>query len=119
MKFLVFILATFILFLAIKPGVDLLSFQEDAQQTCCDEQCSSTSQNEKSQNQTQDNDCGGKSCNPFQVCGSCVLVCVNFAFYFISKASMFSKKGFTYQSIFSTQYTSDFWQPPKIVYYPF
>ena len=115
MKFLVFILATFILFLAVKPGVDLLSFQKDTEQPCCDGQCSPTSNNEKSQKQKQNNDCGGKSCNPFQVCGSCVLVCVNFAFYFISKTSIFSKKGFTYQSIFSTQYTSDFWQPPKIV----
>jgi len=117
MKLLTFILATFILFLAVKPGVDSISLQTDTEQTCCGGQCAPISDNENSQDQdqNQDNDCNGKSCNPFQVCGSCVLVCLNLPFAYIPKPTVFSDKGFTYQSDFISQFASDFWHPPKIV----
>jgi len=115
MKFLTFILATFILFLAVKPGIDLLSLQTDTEQTCCGGQCTPTSDSDNSQDQNQDNDCDGKSCNPFQVCSSCVLVCMNLPFDYIPKPTVFSNKGFTYQSAFISQFASDFWRPPKIV----
>lgn len=115
MKFLTFILATFILFLAVKPGMDLLSLQADTEQTCCGGQCSPTADNDNSQDQNKDNDCDGKSCNPFQVCSSCVLVCLNIPFDCIPKPTAFSDKGFTYLSAFTSQFAPDFWQPPKIV----
>jgi hypothetical protein len=115
MKFLIFILATFILFLAVKPGMDFLSLQTDTEQTCCDGQCSPTSDNDNSKKQNQDNDCDGKACNPFQVCSSCILVCLNIPLDCIPKPITFSDKGFTYQSVFTSQFSPDFWQPPKIV----
>jgi len=115
MKFLTFILATFILFLAVKPGMDLLSLQADTAQTCCSGQCTPNSDNDNSQDQNQDNDCGGNVCNPFQVCSSCVLVCLNIPFDYIPKPTTFSYKGFSYQSVFTSQFAPDFWQPPKIV----
>lgn len=115
MKFLILILATFILFLAVKPGIDTLSLQADTEQTCCGGQCTPISDNDNSQGQNQDNDCDGKSCNPFQVCGYCVLVCLNLPFDYILKPTAFSDKGFSYQSVFTSQFASDFWQPPKIV----
>jgi hypothetical protein len=115
MKLLTFILATFILFLAVKPGIDLLSSQVDTEQTCCCGQCTPTSDNDNSQGQNQDNDCDRKACNPFQVCGSCVLVCLNLPFNYIPKPTALPDKGFTYQSVFTSQFAPDFWQPPKIV----
>lgn len=118
MKVLTFILATIILFLVIKPGIDLLSLQADTEQTCCGRQCPPTSDNDKSKNQEKDNDCDGKTCNPFQVCSSCVLVCLNMLFDYILISTAFSDKGFTHQSIFTSQCASDFWQPPKTVYQP-
>ena len=60
MKLLTFILATFILFLAVKPGVDSISLQTDTEQTCCGGQCTPTSDSDNSQDQNQDNDCDGK-----------------------------------------------------------
>jgi hypothetical protein len=115
MKILTFILATFILLLAVKPGIDLLSLQADTEQTCCGGQCPQTSDNHKSQEQNQDNDCEEKSCNPFQVCSSCVLVCFNLPLISIPKPTVFSDEKFTYQSTFTSQFAPDFWQPPKIV----
>lgn len=115
MKLLTFILATFILFLAVKPGIDLLSLHADNEQTCCGGQCTQTSNNDNSQDQNKDNDCDGKSCNPFQVCSSCVLVCFNIPLISIPKPTVFSDKGFIYQSTFTSQFAPDFWQPPKII----
>jgi len=115
MKILTFILATFILFLAVKPGIDLLSLQAGTEQTCCGGQCSPISDNDNSQDQNKDNDCDGKSCNPFQVCSSCVLVCFNLPLISIPKPTVFSDEKFTYQSTFTSQFDPDFWQPPKIV----
>jgi hypothetical protein len=103
MKILTFILATFILFLAVKPGIDLLSLQTDTEQTCCGGQCSPTSDNGTSQDKN------------FQVCSSCVLVCFNIPLISIPRPTVFSDKGFTYQSTFTSQFAPDFWQPPKIV----
>jgi len=115
MKSLTFILAIFILFLVVKPGMDLLSSQAVKELTSCGGQCAPTSDNDNSEDQNQDNDCGGKVCNPFQVCGSCVLVYLSLSFDYIPKPTTFSDKGFTYQFVFTSQFASDFWQPPKIV----
>jgi hypothetical protein len=115
MKILIFILTTFILFLAVKPGIDLLSLQADTEQTCCSGLCSPTSENDTSEDQNQNNDCDGKACNPFQVCGSCVLVCLSLPLYYIPKSRVNSEVNFLYQSTFTSQFTPDFWQPPKIV----
>jgi hypothetical protein len=115
MKFLTFILASFILFLAVKPGIDLLSLQANTEQTCCSGQCSPTADNDNSQDQNKDNECKGKSCNPFQVCSGCVLVCFNMPLIYISRPTVFLEKGFTYLSTFTSQFAPDFWQPPKIV----
>lgn len=115
MKQLTFLLAIFILLNAVKPGIDLLSLQADSEQSCCGGQYSPISDNDKLQDQNKDNDCDGKSCNPFQVCSSCVLIHFNMPLDCIPKPTVFSDKGFTYQSAFTSQFAPDFWQPPKIV----
>ena len=115
MKFLTFILATFILFLAVMPGIISLSLPTDINQTCCGGQCNPTSDNDNAQDQNEDNDCDEKSCNPFQVCSSFVLICYNIPSISIPKTIVFSVKGFTYQSVFISQFATDFWQPPKFV----
>ncbi|WP_091549112.1 hypothetical protein [Thermoflexibacter ruber] len=116
MKPITFILATFIFFLAVKPGIDIFLLQADTEQTCCGGQCTPISDNDKSQDQNQDNNCKGKTCNPFQVCGSCVLMCSNISsFIHLPKPTALSDKRFTYLSTITSQFASDFWQPPKIV----
>lgn len=115
MKFSTLILATLILFLVIKPGIDLISLQNNNEQTCCDELCKSIADNEKtSSQQKQKNDRSGKSCNPFQVCSSCVLQCATNQIAEISKPEISTTQNFTYQSVFTSQFAPEFWQPPKI-----
>ena len=114
MKSLTFILTIFILFLAIKPGTDMISLQTETEQTCCGGQCTPTSDNQQDQDQQQDNDCNGQSCNPFQVCSSCVLHFLTNSFLDLSKPEISTKQNFTYQSAFTSQFAPDFWQPPKI-----
>lgn len=115
MKILTVILATFILCLAVKPGFDLLLLQADTEQTYNCGKCSSISNNDNSQDQNKDNSCNGKSCNPFQVCSSCVLVCFNITLISIPYPTVFSDKEFTYKSTIISKFAPDFWQPPKIV----
>jgi len=115
MKFLTFILASFILFLAVMPGIKSLSLPTDINQTCCGGQCNPISDNDNAQDQKEDNDCDEKSCNPFQVCSSFVLICYNIPSISIPKPTFFSVKGFIKQSFFISQFAPDFWQPPKFV----
>ena len=113
MKFLTLILASTILFLAVKPGIDLFSLQADTEQTCCGGECKPIADKEKLPDQQKD-DCSGKSCNLFQVCGSCVLHFLTNPFFDLSKPEISTKQNFTYQSAFTSQFAPDFWQPPKI-----
>lgn len=115
MKLFTFILATFILFLAVKPGIDLLLLQTDIEHTCCGGQCTSISDNDNTQDQNGDNDSDGKTCNPFHVCSYCVLICFNIPLISIFKPTTISDKGYTYHFVFTTQFAPDFWQPPKII----
>lgn len=116
MKFLTLILASTILFLAVKPGIDLFSLQTDTEQGCCGGHCKPVADNEKSSDQQkQKNDCNGKSCNPFQSCSMCVLHCLTKPSIELSKPEISTKQNFTYQSAFTSQFAPDFWQPPKIV----
>lgn len=115
MKLLIFRIATFILFLAVKPGINLLSLRAYTEQTCCGRQYTQASGNDKSQEQNQDNNSEGKSCNPFQLCSSCILVCLNIPFISIPKPTVFSDEKFTYQSTVTSHFTPGIWQTPKIV----
>jgi hypothetical protein len=115
MKTLTFILATFILYLCLKPGIDFLSLQSVTEQGCCGGQCTSILDSDHSQDLNKENNCDGKPCNPFQACSSCILVCFNTQLISIPKHTVFSDVKFTYQSTFKSQFTADFWQPPKIV----
>lgn len=111
MKYLSFLLASISFFLAVKPGVDLLSWQTHTEQSCCGGTCAPGTEEESQE----DRDCHGKLCNPFQVCCSCALICMNMPYDGILKPGVLSEKGFTYHSVFRSQFVSDFWQPPKIV----
>lgn len=115
MNRLTYILAFFILFLAMKPGMDALCVQENSERFSCSKPCKALSDKDKTDDQNQDNSCDGKACNPFQVCGSCVLICLQISAVCITEPTAYHDKGFTYRNVFTPQFTPDFWQPPKIV----
>jgi len=113
MRIFTLLMATFILSLALKPGMDLLSLQGDEILECCAGECCPASEN-SNENKTEKEDCSGKSCNPFQVCGCCTFVCLANHFNLLHKTFESEKQVFSLQKTFPTLYTSDFWQPPKI-----
>jgi hypothetical protein len=104
-----------ILFLAVEPGMDLLTSQGGAEPTCCDHHCAPTAGKGNAQDQNQDNDFTGKSCNPFQICTCCALVCLNIAGEHLPNPTAYSGNEFSHQSTFISRFGSDFWHPPKIV----
>ena len=114
MRFLAFLLAFFILYLAIKPGIDSLSLLAASEQTCCGDKCMPTTNNNKAENKEKNDDCEDKACNPFQVCSACVLVCLNIHVDVVPKPTTYSTKRFNYQLTFTSQFAPEFWQPPKI-----
>lgn len=113
MNFFKYILITYILFLTIKPGIEAISLQVRTEQGCCSRHCIPIQSN--NHNQKKDND--EKSCNPFQVCSSsCFLHVASIPFFeIVSKPDISTQQYFFYQTVFSSQFASDFWQPPKFV----
>ena len=117
MKFLTLILATIILFLTVKPGVDTLSLQSKISSNCCVDECSSLNIIKKShEKQKQSKEQKGKICNPFQNCSTCVLsILPSTVTIQASKHNITTLQNFNYQTTFNPQFKPDFWQPPKIV----
>jgi len=115
MKPLMFILAIYALFLAVKPEVDVISFQVGSEQTCCGQTCTPRAECDASQEDNCDTNCEGKSCNPFQVCSTCVLDEISTSDYEIPKAVVFSTNTVNFSSTITSQFAPDFWQPPKII----
>lgn len=112
MKYITNILIVFFLYLSIKPGVENLLNNSMIVQSCCGDVCIQDFENETDE----DKNCDGKACNPFQICGSCVLFCMKSSFQSeITQLKINTTKGFTFYSIFISKFASDFWQPPKIV----
>ncbi|MDE0537046.1 hypothetical protein, partial [Tenacibaculum sp. L6] len=80
MKILTYILAFTVIFLSVKPAIDAIPFSSETQQTCCSSsKCNPISDNHNSENQNEQKDSG--MCNPFQICGSCLLICVSTPFF--------------------------------------
>jgi len=115
MKFFTLALATLILFLTAKPGIDLISWQTDTEQGCCGGQCKISAEDEKSsEQQNKKDDCSGNTCNPFLSCGKCVLQNQTLPALELSKPEISTKQNFNYLPAFTSQFAFDFWQPPKI-----
>tara|TARA_A100000171_G_scaffold20501_1_gene18895 strand:- start:9862 stop:10206 length:345 start_codon:yes stop_codon:yes gene_type:complete len=114
MKLLNYILAFTVLFLSAKPTIDILPFSTENQQTCCSSsKCSPISDNQNSEDGNNDEESG--ICNPFQACGSCLLLCINAPFYETLQVDIPTEQYFYYQSFIASKFISDFWQPPQFV----
>ncbi len=116
MKFIAIIITATITLLAFKPGVDLLLLSHGNEQGCCVESCEAVPLSDGSDSDSeQKGNCGGNSCNPFQAC------CTGFILSFVTPSAneknleISTERNFSYQSILSTPFTSDFWHPPKTV----
>jgi len=115
MKFFTLVLTTVILFLAAKPGIDLISIQNETEQSCCAGNCKRAAENENSPNkENQKEDSNGNTCNPFQSCCTWVFNSQTKPAEEKLNPEISSKQNSRYQSAFTSQFAPDFWQPPKI-----
>ena len=108
-------MATIVLFLALKPGMDLISLKIDMEQSCCGSQCAPLADFDNIQDQKPEDGCDGNGCNPFQVCCSSVLFFPATPLDFSSNPKITTKRNFNYQSAYTLLITSEFWQPPQFV----
>lgn len=117
MKLLNIILITMTLLLAFKPGIEGLFMARTSAQSCCIDICSEAELewDAKSSDPSQDKDCEGNFCNPFQACGSCFLWCQSMPAAKLSAVAIIPQQKFTYQLNASALFTLEFWQPPESV----
>lgn len=115
MQFVTRVLALMLLLLAFKPGMDSFSKTADSQLSCCTEACSSSSVNDNPQERNADGECGGGSCNPFQVCNACAMARLDTTIDFIPGPTACPEKGSACRSLPTRLFASDVWQPPRFV----
>lgn len=98
-------LGAIILFLALLPGIEPMRLLASNGDSCCSAECETPC----------DTDCEGENCNPFEVCGSCVVAI--FEPIFIAKPiQVFSYSLFSVPAlVLIERYVQDFWQPPRFV----
>jgi hypothetical protein len=114
MKIAGFILAFYILFLGLEPGlrdISLPASQETAK--CCEGSCEPIAESQP-EKKSEDKNAGNKACNPFQFCKCCTGVNTNSILVSSETfCAVFKPKGTRKENI-PPQVVLDFWQPPKI-----
>jgi hypothetical protein len=114
MKLITYILTFTVLLLTVQPVIDAIPFTSETKQTCCiSAKCSPISDNQNSDKESDKEE--NRMCNPFQACGSCLLICVTTPFYLTPENNISTEEFFGDQSFIPSQIISDFWQPPKLV----
>lgn len=112
MKWLSCILTFVVVLLTVQPMLVLAS--EKPVSECCGSSCCDEEEDAPKDTQKKGGDCKDQNCNPFQSCGCCLGFTVKSSFFgieppVIQKATLISR---IENSI--SQYTPDFWQPPKL-----
>jgi hypothetical protein len=112
MKVFSILLCSLILFLVTIPSIKILTTHNTSAESCCNTNCETSTENEQSH---EEENCTGSSCNPFATCCSCVLYVFSSIHFNIQKPEINIAHQFTYASNFKSQFSIDFWQPPKLV----
>ena len=87
-----------------------------SEQTCKNTECLPFASTDSSEQGGDENGCTGKTCNPFHLCTSGVVLVNDIMMLETSdNQAYFAKVLFNYQSSSSSLYISDFWHPPKFV----
>jgi hypothetical protein len=114
MKLLTYILAFTVMFFSLKPEIDAIPFSSENQHSyCSSSKCNPISDNQNSDNHSDEKDSG--MCNPFQICGSYLLICISAPFFTTLQTDILNEQFFGYQSFIASQFISHFWQPPQFV----
>lgn len=98
------------LFLSVQPALALI---EKKQKTECCGSCSQEDNDTPNKEQPAKNPCSD-NCNPFQSCGACVGYTVNFPTLISFEPFVNGVKLPLFTQQVYSQFSPDFWQPPKI-----
>ena len=110
MKVFASIMAFIVLFLSVQPAFALF---DKMQKTECCSGCSQEDNDTPKQEQPAKNN-PSNNCNPFQSCGACIGYTVGFpALNVFVPVFKEAKLATVTQQVYS-QFSPDFWQPPKI-----
>lgn len=115
MKTLALILSFYLLFLAIEPGLKVMSTNKGQETLCCNGNSCQPFEKKQPQKQSEKKDCNDNSaCNPFQICKTCTAFTGELALQTFTPIILFAKPQADNKEKVPPQITIDFWQPPKI-----
>ena len=116
MKIFGFILAFYILFLSVQPGLkNVTNLTGTKTETCsCGSSCEPIEKKESEQPSNKKEDSNNKACNPFQPCQCCIVFNNDFVFLTSSPVFILAKQQTRIAEKIPPQIALDFWQPPKI-----
>jgi len=116
MKIAAFILSITVLFLAFKPGLNLIPLPEVTEHAGCGAQCESSSDFDGYvQSSIPKGCCDENGCNPLRLCCSIVLFFSETTFMKAKNQDIAARQVFAYRSIHNSLFIEEFWQPPKFV----
>lgn len=117
MKLLVAILASFILFLSMKPGLEVVFLNQPVTDVaCCKGECSSDGANNDKDTEDKDNDRSEKNCNPFQQCCNGKIICQIKYQTLANVSEVYIENNFSLKnSGFLSNYNAECWHPPQIL----
>ncbi|WP_066224496.1 hypothetical protein [Formosa haliotis] len=112
MKLVAYILTLLVFCLSVKSGIGSTSLVANAEKPCCSVSNHNLTPETKN---TEDHSENTETCNPFQACCSCLLICISSPFLPAPQIDISTEQYFNYQSFLASQFISDFWQPPQFV----
>jgi hypothetical protein len=109
-KFTAFILAFVVLFLSVQPALAVLKEEQTAE---CAGGCCQHEEEIPAESGPNDDDCGNQ-CNPLLACSTCGGFLTNFLSFEITTIIEQSAKCASGSQRIYSQFSPDFWQPPKL-----
>ena len=114
MRVISYILAFYMLFLAIEPGLSSILSSNQEATDCCSTTCK-PGETDETENEAKEGEQDENSvCNPFQFCKCCLGFNAEFACQQVDPLRPSSKLSLTIGEKVPPQITVDFWQPPKL-----
>lgn len=116
MKVFGFMIAFYILFLSVQPGLsDMISLTSQSVETCCGGSCQPFEREDPTKEPERKGCDENSNCNPFQTCKGCPAFTSDFTYQNFLLVPLFSKQRIGTNDRVPPRITLDFWQPPKIV----
>jgi hypothetical protein len=112
MKLIASIMAFVVLLLMVQPAMAIFHTPEEAE--CGGGCCKSETQAPATENEDHEEDDCGANCNPFVSCSACGAYTADFVTLTIFNPSITIAKAFPFSQHVYSQFSPDFWQPPKL-----